>query len=211
MYRYFSVKIGLLLILLGMVSCAEHLEDMSQGDTSLLKVRGVFSDFASAGSAAGAGEEVRQADGTADGVPPAQERRGGGAAAARKGTAGGTLGVPQRTGSTDGGPGGGTVGRMGIIAPQMGQKLYRKAHFYPHHMGNDSVYAGCAGRRPAGVGLAHRGRKGEIPHAHGVWKGGTVKVFRCYRRGRRPRRPAAYRKSHRISCGPSRTPAPTTV
>lgn len=42
MYRYFSVKIGLLLILLGMVSCAEHLEDMSQGDTSLLKVRGVF-------------------------------------------------------------------------------------------------------------------------------------------------------------------------
>lgn len=30
------------MILLGMVSCAEHLEDMSQGDTSLLKVRGVF-------------------------------------------------------------------------------------------------------------------------------------------------------------------------
>ena len=60
MYRYFSVKIGLLLILLGMVSCAEHLEDMSQGDTSLLKVRGVFSDFASAGSAAGAGEGVSE-------------------------------------------------------------------------------------------------------------------------------------------------------
>lgn len=60
MYRYFSVKIGLLLILLGMVSCAEHLEDMSQGDTSLLKVRGVFSDFASVGSAAGAGEGVSE-------------------------------------------------------------------------------------------------------------------------------------------------------
>ncbi len=60
MYRYFSVKIGLLLILLGMVSCTEHLEDMSQGDTSLLKVRGVFSDFASAGSAAGAGEGVSE-------------------------------------------------------------------------------------------------------------------------------------------------------
>ena len=60
MYRYFSVKIGLLLILLGMVSCAEHLEDMSQGDISLLKVRGVFSDFASAGSAAGAGEGVSE-------------------------------------------------------------------------------------------------------------------------------------------------------
>lgn len=60
MYRYFSVKIGLLLILLGMVSCAEHLEDMSQGDTSLLKVRGVFSDFASAGAAAGAGEGVSE-------------------------------------------------------------------------------------------------------------------------------------------------------
>lgn len=60
MYRYFSVKIGLLLILLGMVSCAEHLEDMSQGDTSLLKVRGVFSDFASAGSAAGSGEGVSE-------------------------------------------------------------------------------------------------------------------------------------------------------
>ena len=60
MYRYFSVKIGLLLILLGMVSCTEHLEDMSQGDTSLLKVRGVFSDFASAGAAAGAGEGVSE-------------------------------------------------------------------------------------------------------------------------------------------------------
>lgn len=60
MYRYFSVKIGLLLILLGMVSCAEHLEDMSQGDTSLLKVRGVFSDFASTGSAAGSGEGVSE-------------------------------------------------------------------------------------------------------------------------------------------------------
>lgn len=60
MYRYFSVKIGLLLILLGMVSCTEHLEDMSQGDTSLLKVRGVFSDFASVGSAAGAGEGVSE-------------------------------------------------------------------------------------------------------------------------------------------------------
>lgn len=60
MYRYFSVKIGLLLILLGMVSCVEHLEDMSQGDTSLLKVRGVFSDFASVGSAAGAGEGVSE-------------------------------------------------------------------------------------------------------------------------------------------------------
>lgn len=60
MYRYFSVKIGLLLILLGMVSCAEHLEDMSQGDTSLLKVRGVFSDFASAESAAGSGEGVSE-------------------------------------------------------------------------------------------------------------------------------------------------------
>lgn len=60
MYRYFSVKIGLLLILLGMVSCTEHLEDMSQGDTSLLKVRGVFSDFASAGLAAGAGEGVSE-------------------------------------------------------------------------------------------------------------------------------------------------------
>ena len=60
MYRYFSVKIGLLLILLGMVSCAEHLEDISQGDTSLLKVRGVFSDFASAGAAAGAGEGVSE-------------------------------------------------------------------------------------------------------------------------------------------------------
>ncbi|WP_278953205.1 hypothetical protein [Phocaeicola coprophilus] len=33
---------------------------MSQGDTSLLKVRGVFSDFASAGSAAGAGEGVSE-------------------------------------------------------------------------------------------------------------------------------------------------------
>lgn len=48
------------MILLGMVSCTEHLEDMSQGDTSLLKVRGVFSDFASAGSAAGAGEGVSE-------------------------------------------------------------------------------------------------------------------------------------------------------
>ncbi|WP_302787092.1 FimB/Mfa2 family fimbrial subunit [Phocaeicola coprophilus] len=33
---------------------------MSQGDTSLLKVRGVFSDFASAGAAAGAGEGVSE-------------------------------------------------------------------------------------------------------------------------------------------------------
>ena len=78
-----------------------------------------------AAATAGAGEENRPPCGAEHGVPAATGWRGGAAAAARHGTAGGTVGVPQRPRRADGASGGGAAGEMGTYPPPVGQKLHR--------------------------------------------------------------------------------------
>ena len=85
-----------------------------------------------AAATAGAGEENRPPGGAAHGVPAAAGGRDSAAAAARHGTAGRTVGVPQRPRRADGASGGGAAGEMGTVIPHRWGKSFTDKHVFTH-------------------------------------------------------------------------------